>query len=335
MNNTLLTPRVLVSVVVLFGFFGAGAGGAMVSVDYEKLISSCDLTYTRGVSRSEDGMPMGNGRMGSTVWTQPTKLKFQINRVDVFATNSYTDSLRENENYFGGCGFVDVDFGGEVFPAENTMQHLAAYKGLLTIQGNGVKAQVFAWHEKDVMVIHVDDQRCKPANISVDLTMLRPAVVKTRNHTATSNTGVQEDRISLVQQFSEHDYLCRTAVVIVAAGREVNARSVNETTVRLTAEAGKGPLTILIASAATFDRDQDVEAQAMAQLSLAKQLSFAELLEDNQAWWRDFWSRSFVCLHSEDNEADLVQSYYNWHLYLMGSSSREANIQSSSTACYG
>jgi len=36
---------------------------------------------------------VGNGRMGSLVWTSPSALKFQINRVDVFSVDGGSDSV--------------------------------------------------------------------------------------------------------------------------------------------------------------------------------------------------------------------------------------------------
>ncbi len=54
-------------------------------------------------------MPVGNGRMGSLVWTSPTQLKLQINRVDVFAADGRTVSFPEADSDFaGGCGYVDI-----------------------------------------------------------------------------------------------------------------------------------------------------------------------------------------------------------------------------------
>ena len=51
--------------------------------------------------------------MTSLVWTAPTALKFQINRVDVQPVSASSNSFPErNSDYMGGCGFVDLDFGG-------------------------------------------------------------------------------------------------------------------------------------------------------------------------------------------------------------------------------
>ncbi len=93
---------------------------SLLNVDFRKLVSRADLIYEKPVARSEEGIPVGNGRMGSLVWTIPSSMKFQINRADVYANDSYTNSFFERHaDYCCGCGFVDIDFvqfGEEVFP---------------------------------------------------------------------------------------------------------------------------------------------------------------------------------------------------------------------------
>ncbi len=61
--------------------------------DLRALVTRGDLTYTQPVTRSEEGMPVGNGCMGSLVWTTPSGMHFQINRCDVFAMDSNTHSF--------------------------------------------------------------------------------------------------------------------------------------------------------------------------------------------------------------------------------------------------
>jgi hypothetical protein len=114
--------------------------GSLVEIDYRSLVSRADLHYNKPVDKSEEGMPVGNGRMGSLVWTTPTSLKFQINRVDVFASNRATNSFPErHSDYCGGCGFVDIEFWEDVFADEHTAQHLSCYDGLVTVEGKGYK----------------------------------------------------------------------------------------------------------------------------------------------------------------------------------------------------
>jgi hypothetical protein len=302
-----------------------------VEVDYNSLVSRADLHYDKPVDRSEDGMPLGNGRMGSLVWTTPSSLRFQINRVDVFANGCATDSFPERHtDYCGGCGFVDVefaDYGQAVFPGDGNHQRLSCYDGLATIEGKGVRARVLAWSDlrpgpRDVMAVEVTDRREQPGTIHVNLMMLRSPRVRTASHTATSRLSSRDGRIVLTQSFAEGDYYCGSAVAVGVIGRSVEGRQVHDMEGRLVVEPGRGPFTILIASAAGFDRNQDLAALALARLAAAVSEGFDGLAESNRAWWHDFWGRSFIHLHSEDGIADDVERHYTYYLYLMASSSR-------------
>jgi len=314
--------------------------------DVRDLVSRADLFYDEPVTRSEEGMPVGNGRMGSLVWTSPRALKFQINRVDVFGIDGgSSDSFaRAASDYSNGAGYVDVnfvDFAPELFSVEaGFAQHLSMYDGLMTARGGGITARVLAWHERDVFAIEVDDQRPEPSPVNVDLRMLRfmtqyvprqnwelssqnGAVVRTGAHTALSRLAIRDGgRIVLVQEFREGDHYASSAVAIAIVGRDSAAWHVNETTVRLSGAAGRGRYTILISSAASFDPAEDVAGVAIDAVESAEAKSFDGLLADNEQWWEDFWLRSYVDLRSDDGEAEYVAENYAYFLYLMAVTSR-------------
>jgi len=318
---------------------------SLFTVDYKSLVSRADLTYTRPVDRSEEGLPVGNGRMGTLVWTTPDALKFQLNRVDVFAAGCNTRAFpRAGSDYAGGCGMVDVrlvDFGEEVFSAPGFRQHLSVYDCVMTARGNGVTARVTAWQKGDVMAVEIDDKRERPSAVHVDLRMLRyasqwmnarnweltrrhAAVVLRGPHSATSRLDIRRGRIVLTQKFREGEFYNASAVAIGAAGRASKARYYNETTVRLSAAPGKGTFTLFMATAASADPEEDVAAKALKALDAAQDRGLEGVLADNRAWWSDFWSRAFVRLHSEDGAADFVERNYTYFLYVMASSSRGA-----------
>jgi len=95
-------------------FLGAGLAGAaratnaardnpdspssLSAVDFRRLVSRADLVYEKPVLRSEEGIPIGNGRMGTLVWTTPQQLRFQINRLDVYGNNCAANSFFERHN---------------------------------------------------------------------------------------------------------------------------------------------------------------------------------------------------------------------------------------------
>jgi hypothetical protein len=316
---------------------------SILEVNYRRLLGRADLKYDRPAARSEEGIPIGNGRMGSLVWTAPDALRFQINRVDVYGNDSYTNSFFErHSDYCGGCGFVDIEFGDlgeEIFPAAGFAQRLSVYDGLLELSGKGVTARVLAWPAQDVIAIEIDDRRQSPEPIKINLRMLRQAsqyfgqeletfvsnhivAVQTRNHRAVSQLHLKGDKIILTQEFREGDYLNRSALVISVIGRNAKPKFASEAELRLTARPARGSFTILVASAASFDPKEDVIAAALDRLEAATGKGFRALASETSEWWHEFWEHGFVHLHSEDGVADYIEQNYHYYLYLMGASSR-------------
>ena len=325
-----------------------GAARSLLDVDYRSLVSRADLDYNEPARRSEEGMPVGNGRMGSLVWTTPTQLKFQINRVDVFAADGRTVSFPEADSDFASaCGHVDISLvsaGEDVFVGKAFQQHLSLYDAVMTVQGREVTARVLAWPQHDVMAVEIDDQRSVPEPINIDLRMLRYQVKRvtgrnyelaqqhavefqTAQHRATSILGIRDGRITLVQKYQEAfqdapAFYDASAVAIGVIGRASKARYLNEATVQLSAAPGRGRFAILIASAASFDPQADVAALALQELEAAAPKGFAGLRQETADGWRDFWAGGFVYMHSASGQADFVESHYTYFLYLMGSTSR-------------
>src|SRR5439155_18237739 len=144
---------------------------AAADVDRAALVAHADLHYDTPAMRSEEGMPIGNGRMGTLGWTTDEAMRMQINRVDVFATDSNTRSFpRAHSDYASGCAYVDVH-GLDL--SNGFEQDLSVYDGMMTLKGDGATARMFACHDQDVIAIEID--RASSEAINVDLRMLRYA----------------------------------------------------------------------------------------------------------------------------------------------------------------
>jgi hypothetical protein len=265
---------------------------SMVEVDYRYLISRADLIYHEPVSRSEEGMPVGNGRMGSLIWTAPDALKLQVNRVDVFANNTASNNFYErHSDYCGGTGFIDIDFidyGREVFTPGNFFQHLSCYDGLITTRGDGVEVTTFAWNEQDVIVLQVKDERDDPAPVNINLRMLRVPVSTRGNHSAISTVDIIDDRIILEQEFIEDEFFCASAVVVSTSGDKSRTEFCSQSGVRLSLAPGSEDFTVFIASAASFDPEENVVARAIKNCEEAESMGTEDLLRSNKG-------HSFIC----------------------------------------
>ena len=334
-------------IVLVFPVFVQGQenSDSLMKVDYKSLISKSDLSYDFPTTRSEEGMPVGNGRMGSLVWTTPSALHFQINRIDVFSVGNNTNSFPlAHTTYSNGCGYLDInvsDFGNEAFTGKAFNQHLSVYDGVSTVSGNSITARTLALHDSDVIVTEITDKHTSPSAIEVDLRMLRYVMsypgngirgidlmnqrevyVQTGKHSAMSRLEIRNGRIILVQEFKEGDFYCASAVAVGIAGRKSKASYFNESTVRLSAEPGEGTFTILTSSSSSSDPDEDVADLAIKKLDAVQSKSFDEFLSDNREWWSNYWSKAFIHLTSPDGIANEVQKNYTYLLYIMASCSR-------------
>jgi hypothetical protein len=182
-----LLCNLLLLVFTSFAQNNGSSKSSLIDVNYAALVSRADLQYGTPVAKSEEGQPVGNGRMGSLVWTIPSAIQFQINRVDVFGNNSASNNFYErNTDYCGGTGAVHIDFGEAVFTKPDFQQHLSCYEGTVLLRGKQVQAQVMAWNEKDVMAVHVTDNRNNRLPVHIDLSTLRLPISHRGNHTAVS-----------------------------------------------------------------------------------------------------------------------------------------------------
>jgi hypothetical protein len=313
----------LILIFITFANFIFAQPSDLVGIDFRKLVSNADLIYQEPVTRSEAGQPIGNGRMGSLVWTIPSQIKLQINRVDVFANNSSTNNFYErNTDYCGGVGYVDFDFGNEVFTSPDFRQHLSCYDGLTTVHGKSVNAEFFVWNEQDVMVARIHDQRVDPSSILINLRMLRMPESKMGNHKAISKISIEKGYIVLSQEFKEDSYYCGSAVVIGTSTNNVRGEIADESTVRLVAKGGGSKFSVFIASAASFNPEDNLIEEAITKLEKAKTDGFDRLYQSNQQWWSNFWQKSFIRLNSKDGVANFIEQNYTYYLYVMASSSR-------------
>ena len=195
----------------------------LLEVNDRAVVSEADLIYLSPATAPLEGQPIGNGRMGTLVWTTPNTLNFQINRSDVFAVNKNAASKREGPtDYCGGSGRVTIDLGGQPFQRADTFkQRLSLYDAECTLTGNQVSVRCFISATKDVMAVEIDDQRDDPQPIRAKLSMWRPPEVKTGDHLARYDWVQQGSAIGVVQRFHEKDHDCVSAVALQAATDDV------------------------------------------------------------------------------------------------------------------
>lgn len=319
-------------------------GGAPVTPvfnpDYSKLVGRSDLTYTGTISSGTQGMSVANGRFGGPVWqSNSTALVMQLNHTDMFMFNDASAASQDHQNSGGGAlGRIHLGFGeGAVFD-DATKQHLSLYDGKLSINGTGVDVNVVADMDSDVIAITITDNRAGPEPITVDLAMLRNENQTWGAHTATSTlstvagNGVPpsgRDTVVLEQVIQEkcdsgiavNDFYLNTAVAVTVQGREV-AEVTNNTvgsraTLRLNLPARKGSFTVIVGGDSSMHMSPH-SARTRAIANATESPGYAHIYAKSQAWWRDFWQKSYVYFPSQF-KFEQRRTYY---MYLAAISNR-------------
>jgi len=302
------------------------------AVDYRTLVSPADLIYDQPAARPVEGHPIGNGRMGTMVWTTPAAIHFQINRSDVFAVNRNHGGARGGPaDYCGGCAQVTVDVGGEPFAAGPAFgQRLSLYEAEDTVVGSGVRARCFVCATADVLVVEIDDTRDVPQPVRVTLSMWREPEVLSGDHLAKYSWAEADDkslpcsgyRVTVAQHFSEKDHYCSSAVTAGIVAEQASVESTGPGARTITVPGCRGKRLILISSAASWERGKDAAVEALAAWDWAADRGAAAVRGEHANWWSDLWSRTFVRLTSADGRAEQIARIRYLQLYYMASSSR-------------
>ena len=286
------------------------------------------IVMAQPVARPVEGLPIGNGHMGTLVWTTPAAIEFQINRVDVFAVNRHTAGAHfpGGTDHCGGCARVSIAVGGEPFRAGPRFeQRLSLAHARCEVRGEDVQATCWVAADEDVLVVEVTDERESPRPIEVILAMWRAPELRTGGHVAAYRFRENEGSVAVIQTFREAEHTCSSAVAIGTHGAEGQVAAPDERTRVLRLPAARGARTVLVASAASSDESSDPGAVAERILGgLAAPEALAALVQCHHRWWHSFLQRTFIEISSPDGRGEQATRDRELFLYHLASSSRGA-----------
>ena len=309
------------------------AGESLFQVNHHALVSRADLIYLAPTEHNREGQPIGNGRMGTVVWTTPGAVHFLINRSDLYAAdNSHGGQFSGPSDDFGRLARVSVEVGGEPFaPARDFVQRLSLYDAECSIRGQNLAVRCFISSERDVLVLEIDDTRAAPPPLKVTVTAVRPLETRTGEHLARVEFPATGKDIALLQRFDEKEYHCSGAVTARIMDREASLVPMEGQARVLSAPGKTGRRLVLISTAGSWKSDNEAADQVTRLLTDSAAQSYDALRAAHVRWWHGFWGRTFVHLTSADGSADYLERIRHLHLYIMGCISRGPVITAMNT----
>lgn len=305
-------------------------GPSLVDVDFDALTSLSDLHYLSPVEDPASGLPIGNGRMGTFVWTTPNSIAFQLNRVDVYGANrDHMGRFLGPGDHCSACGAVTVEFDGQPFAKSDQFhQHLSLYRAECNLQGQGVRAQCFVSADTDVLVLEIDDQRPNAKPVRLTLTVWGEHWEQERPAGRADTFALSEvgDTHIATRAYNEGDFASASALAVRAiSGRATPDAAATTPTSRtfFIERPASGKMVVHISSAGFVKKNVDVAARSVAVLDETAKQSYEALRAKHREWWARFWRRGpFLSVQSADGLAEFMQHTRAIHLYVMASTAR-------------
>ena len=295
----------------------------MTKINFCALVSAADLHLSAHPERSEAGLPIGNGRMGTMLSTDEAALHLQLNHADVFAVNrAHLGAQHEQPDYCGGCAAVSVEFGADALRVTDAFsQRLSLYDAEYTLTADEVTVRGFVSSATDVLVLEISDHRLQLQPVRVIVSNWRPHEVVHGVHRAQTTLQAYPETICIAQQFSEGEHYCASAACAgVPEGAMVTVDTAANRAEILLLPARTHALTF--STAASWTPAEDPASAARAALAVVAGQTYAVLHAAHTPWWHAFWSRTFVKLTSDDGSAEEIARLRHLHLYYMACCSR-------------
>jgi len=302
-------------------------------IDPVGVVARNDVVYTSPSVEPWEAMPTGGGDLSAMVrWDG--SLHLHLSKSDCWGFQAPSDAL-PGTRFFNNTspGHIRLDFGGRAKQSASRRfrQRLDLYRGRIVVElGDeraGPRIEVWGHPTRKVLVLAVTDPAKTLGAARIELSQWRPGIRvgaadetvhacevherPARPHLA--NTGMQEffgpDR----------DPLCGRGTGVIVSSPAVKPASCTASGLSATLVLpDQRPTSYHVIVAAAVTQSGDPLAAARRELEEAARASLATLEAEQQAWWRDFWSRSLLRVTSPDKTADRLCAAYHVHLYTLG-----------------
>lgn len=294
------------------------------------MVERHDVVYTAPSPEPWQAMPTGGGDLSAMVrWDG--SLRLHLTKSDAWGFQAPPDAPA-GTRFFNNVspGHVRVVFGprAAAAAARGFRQRLDLYHGRVTVhigpEREAARIAVWGHPHRKVLVVEVDDPRGWLDSAVVELTEWRPGVetgagdgVLTAREVHTrparphlANTGMEDWPADPLRGRG-------LGVAVGAAGVRPEAHETEGQTARFRLPA-RPPRAYRILAAAAVTPAGDPAAAALGEFQDAASVPARRLQTEHQAWWREYWSRSFVHLEAPGSDAARVLRAYHVHLYTLG-----------------
>ena len=290
-----------------------------------------DVVYQTPVKNGADGLFVGNGDFAAMIWGTNSSLEMQINKNDLWV---FPDE--EGCMLLRAAGQLKLDFGMPVFDqlfidSYEARMDIAHEKVTFASECDfaNITTVLFADPDKNLLYVTVKGKIDGETTLRMSMERYGSRGYRSWNSSArqpaASCMGLAESDaadglISLYEPFDESGKVCCAMAASCTDSSAVSSRTSTRRAELSVPVSGDFDITFNVA-VSSGSAESGVLASAKALLGESDVMASADRRD---AWWSDFWNRSFVHLTKEGAERDFdyLENLYYIQNYLMGVSSR-------------
>lgn len=274
-----------------------------------------DVVYLAPAAERFEALPLGNGRLGATVWNDGG-MSYQLNHGSFH--------VDEKCQWLLSSGRVDVRFPKEWMSGWVEQRLSLADAAVFTHMKTGkANHRVSSWFAEglDLLIVKVESDTPLP-ELSVDISIWEwreghpqrpPSEIFTDESRAGLTTVGYTRRIA-------------TTLLVETDAKRVSVAKVDDRRARLTIPAQeRRELTVYIACPVVTGETMDAATSVKAAREIVARgaaKGIPSLWNEHLAFWKNFWGRTRIVMQSADGFAEYAENLYYLHLYWVGSSSR-------------
>lgn len=265
-----------------------------VMPDIGPWLDANNVSWNSPGTNSAQSMPLGNGDIGLNVWTETNgDLVFYIGKTDAW-----------NEDVYGDSGLMKV---GGVRVSWSPRPSLAPFAQVLKLRTGELQVQAGTagfrvWVDANNPVIRVEATNTQPVSLTVSLNNWRAASARDVTMAGQTNQLVWFHRNSA----GADAHVANLTFGAAIAGPGLVNRDNNTLTSSVPTLAQVVSVYPLTATTATSNQWLTLLSQRVVQMS---GLDLEQTRTAHQAWWGQFWHRSWVFIRGDQAATNVTRGY--------------------------
>ncbi|MCC7353416.1 MAG: hypothetical protein IT330_06615 [Anaerolineae bacterium] len=300
------------------------------------LLDAHDIRYLSPASEGRFALPVGNGDLGTMVWTPPGRLQLAINK-----SNAWDDApdypvpdwhwsplTEEKMTALVSCAALSIRNNLPLFEPlylDDFEARVHLREGYVSVNARSpfctTQARTYVLRDPDILLVDYDEQAQEPVEREFILERwgsrrlfhwFAQVVPDTTVGLHGTAVGCDERHVWIEQKLRRITF----AVAARFVGAPARLDSPNSHAARITTERARDLHGQLYLAVVTSEEDEHPLAAAKRRVDEAIGLGTEALLARNEERWAEFWSRSYVRLPDP-----YLENLYYFSRYQMGASS--------------